>query len=577
MKRLFLLTAAAAAAVAVLIALTIPPARIPLASAWSDGTVAGTLHVHTNRSDGRSTPEEVAAAAARAGQKFVVFTDHGDGMTKRDPPAYHSGVLCLDGVEISTTGGHYVVLNMPAAPYALGGEARDVVEDVRRLGGFGVAAHPDSPKQELRWTDWTAPFDAVELANPDTSWRVRLQRPGWRPKARLLASLFDYPFRPAETVAALIERPTENLARWDALTRRRKVVALSGVDAHAKLALRNSDPGDNRWSLALPSYEASFRVLSIHVRPDRALGGDAAADAATIVRALRAGHAYTAIDAIASPPSFEFTASNQRGTAEEGDELGADGPVTLVVRSNAPDGFSTTVWRGATALAGGGHEPAITVQAPAEPAVYWVEIRPPGPPVEPSWIISNPIYVRGPEPPTALPVRPRATKSEPMFDGKTTSGWSVEEGPEALAAVDVAPAAVGAELRLRYGLGGVPGMKQSAALVYDMPNGALGYDRLTFEARAEHPMRISVQLRSREQGRPDERWQRSVYIDAANQPHAVYFDDVTPIEDLTPGASAPAWQPNLASVRSVMFVIDTTNTRVGSSGHLWIRSAALQK
>src|SRR5206468_3693727 len=83
---------------------------------------------------------EIAAAAARAGLKFLVFTDHGDATRPPDRPVYRSGVLCLDAVEISTTGGHYIGIDLPAAPYPLGGDARDVVEDVKRLGGFGVAA-----------------------------------------------------------------------------------------------------------------------------------------------------------------------------------------------------------------------------------------------------------------------------------------------------------------------------------------------------------------------------------------------------------------------------------------------------
>ena len=64
------------------------------------------IHVHTNRSDGLSPPDQVAAAAARAGLKFLIFTDHGDATRAPDPPSYRSGVLCLDGVEISTNGGH---------------------------------------------------------------------------------------------------------------------------------------------------------------------------------------------------------------------------------------------------------------------------------------------------------------------------------------------------------------------------------------------------------------------------------------------------------------------------------------
>ncbi len=164
---------------------SLPPSPAALAEGEGDGTIAGALHVHSNRSDGRRSPDEISAIAARAGLKFIVFTDHGDATRQPDPPRYLAGVLCLDGVEISTTGGHYLAFDMPASPYPLGGEPRDVIEDVHRLGGFGVVAHPDSPKPELRWREWTAPFDGIEIVNPDTSWRVHLREPQWQPKLRL--------------------------------------------------------------------------------------------------------------------------------------------------------------------------------------------------------------------------------------------------------------------------------------------------------------------------------------------------------------------------------------------------------
>jgi len=53
-------------------------------------------------------------------------------------------VLCIEAVEISRPAGNYAALGRSAAPYRLGGEARDVVEDVGETGGFGIAAHPDS-------------------------------------------------------------------------------------------------------------------------------------------------------------------------------------------------------------------------------------------------------------------------------------------------------------------------------------------------------------------------------------------------------------------------------------------------
>src|SRR5262245_9508119 len=290
MKRLLQVTAALVAAVAVLTVASLPERSLALAPA-SDGTIPGILHVHTNRSDGRSSPDEVAAAAARAGLKFLVFTDHGDATRTPDPPTYRSGVLCLDGVEISTTGGHYVALDLPASPYPLAGEPRDVVDDVRRLGGFGIAAHPDSPKTELQWSDWDAPFDGIELMNPDTSWRVWTQRasggaeaaatPGpWAARRRLAFSLLDYPFRPAETIARLMHLEPGHSAgpRWAALAAKRRLVALAGIDAHAQIAMRG-DPGAGGFALPIPGYESSFRVLSVHVTTDRPMTGSAEADA----------------------------------------------------------------------------------------------------------------------------------------------------------------------------------------------------------------------------------------------------------------------------------------------------------
>ena len=73
------------------------------------------------------------------------MTDHGDA-TRQPSPAYINGVLCIDAVEISTNGGHVMALDMPAAPYPLGGEAAAVVEDVLRLGGMPVVQRTPIPQ-----------------------------------------------------------------------------------------------------------------------------------------------------------------------------------------------------------------------------------------------------------------------------------------------------------------------------------------------------------------------------------------------------------------------------------------------
>lgn len=572
------MTAALVAAVAVLVVFTLPPPRLAL-QPRPDGTLPGILHVHTNRSDGLSGPDEIAAAAARAGLKFVVFTDHGDATRTPDPPQYRAGVLCLDGVEISTSGGHYIAIDMPAAPYPLGGEPRDVVEDVRRLGGFGIAAHPDSPKAQLRWREWAAPFDAIEVVNLDTSWRqwaeqargtanAAVDAPGrWPARRRLLAALIDYPFRSAETIGSLVRTGTGMTSQWAALAVRRRVVTLAGADAHAKLDLR-ADPAQSSYALPFPGYESSFKTMSVHIAPERPLTGRASEDAPLLMRAIRAGHAYTALDSLATPPALEFSATNNRGAARAGDELMAGGPVSLHVRSNAPPGFTTMVWNGSNALSPDHHEQEFTVMTPEGAGVYWVEVRPQRTP-DVAWLISNPIYVRDAGTPAPLPMRPPATTSQVIFDGRSVAGWRVESDPTSLAAVDPAPTLGGAELRFRFGLAGGSLVGQVAALVLDRPLGVAASDRVAFTMRAEQPMRVSVQLRTGD--RESDRWARSVYVDSSDQEYTVYFDDMMPV------GQTRTFEPPLAAVRSLLFVVDTTNTKPGASGRIWLRSAALKK
>src|SRR5580765_2246725 len=97
------------AAFAVLVVVALPPASrsTPPNPAITNITARGAYHVHTVRSDGSGTPDGIATAAAAAGLQFVILTDHGDGTRPPDAPRYLHGVLIIDAVELSTTGGHY--------------------------------------------------------------------------------------------------------------------------------------------------------------------------------------------------------------------------------------------------------------------------------------------------------------------------------------------------------------------------------------------------------------------------------------------------------------------------------------
>ena len=368
--------------------LALPRRAVSLPALPADFTapVRGAIHIHTRRSDGTGTVDDVAAAAERAGLSFIVVTDHGDGMLPPELPAYRGRVLVIDAVEISTEGGHIVALGMKPAPYPLGGEPRDVIEDVKRLDGFVIAAHPASAKPELQWTDWSLPIDGLEWVNGDSEWRDESA-------FSLVRTLLTYPGRGRESLAALLDYPEQLMERWDALNAGRRVIAIAAADAHARIGFRNlGEPYDRRALLPLPSYETVFSTFSIAL-PDVALTGNASADAAAVLDAIRRGQLYSTVDALAGPGALSFAAVDR---------------TVLRARIHAQPDARIVLFKDGHELKTA-FEGALEHDAAKEPGVYRVEVRLTGSPGAPPvpWIVSNAISLGRPAGAEPAAARPR--------------------------------------------------------------------------------------------------------------------------------------------------------------------------
>ena len=464
------------AAAIVFVVLILPPRPVRLSLDHVDPalraqTVAGAYHIHTTRSDGAGNKPSVAAAAARAGLQFAIFTEHGDGTRAPDPPVYLHGVLCIDGVEISTNGGHYVALGLGATPYPLGGDAAAVVEDVARLGGFGIVAHPDHPKPELTWRDWTAPVDGIEWINADSEWRDE----SFGTLAKVASG---YVLRPGPALASIFDRPSATLDRWDALSRTRTVVALAAADAHGGARARVAEEG--RAAALGPSYEASFRSLSNRVMLATPLTKDPAQDARLVLDAIRAGRVYTVVDAI-SPD------------------------VVLNV------GSRTLWWTSSSAVPS---TPEVFSDGPRQRLEVDAERAPGKPPVP--WIVTNWV---GPAPePAIAAVEPLANAAPLML----ASAWRAEHDPESSGRVSGAANLV----TLEYRLAGGERRSQfvAAAVDLDVPS---AFDRCAFRGRAGAPVRVSVQLRFKPD---DRRWVKSVYLSPEERDVVIRLDEMRAAE-----------------------------------------------
>src|SRR5687768_1026552 len=304
-RNVLITTVAIVAAVVLYLVLTLPPGSQHLPAAPAATTIYGAYHIHTNRSDGGGSLADVAAAAAQAALQFVIVTDHGDATRPPEPPQYLHSVLVIDAVEITTISGHLVALGLHReSPYPLGGQSRDALEDVHRMGGWTVAAHPDSPHAGLQWRPDDVAVDGFEWLNADSEWRDEST-------GRLLLTLGRYFFRPSESIASIFDRPAASLRRWDELSKRRTVVALAGVGAHARIGLdEDAEAQASRTIFARPSYKDMFRTVAQGVALREPLTGEAGRDASAILTALRSGRTFSVVRAVASPGLVKFSATN---------------------------------------------------------------------------------------------------------------------------------------------------------------------------------------------------------------------------------------------------------------------------
>ncbi len=544
----------------------LPPA--PLGAPVLEGshhTVRGAYHVHSDRSDGIGTLDEIAQSAQRAGLQFVIVTDHGDGTRSPDAPQYRHGVLVIDAVELNTASGHLVALGIPAAPYPLAGTAADVMEDVRRLGGYGIAAHPDSPRTTLGWTAWDVAVDGVEWINADSSWRDE-------PASALARAVLGYPIRPGGAVAWLLDRPVGLLARWDAMGATQSVPALAAADAHARISLRDpgADGDTSALQLPVPGYEAVFRAFSNHVVLTEALAGVATPDATAIVSAIARGRVFTVIDALASPGGLAYTATGGGVVAHMGESVPLEAGVNLRARVSGPPGTTLRLMRDGVVVHEGGD--AEVSWSASGPGVYRVEAHVPGAPGTPPvpWVLSNPIYVGLPRPPAVdggphaaplsrIPARAAEVATE-------HGAGDVSELVDAQLADARARQLAGEQpIGWRFALSsGVPA-GQFAAVQLPVAGGVSAFERVRFTVRSAAPLRAWLQLRA---GPATERWGKTFYADEEPRVVELSLRNFLPI-----GATSTA-APPLARIDALLFVVDTLNSRPGASGSMTLSEIA---
>jgi hypothetical protein len=349
--------------------------------------------------------------------------------------------------------------------------------------------------------------------------------------------------------------------QWDALLTDRPVVAVAAADAHARLG-PGEEPYRRGLALHVPSYEQVFRTMSISI-PDRQLQREASTDTRTVLEAIRGGHVYSSIDAVATPAVLSFVAASGAHAVGMGEQLKLDGPVMLRVDANAPEGSTIRLVSQGNTIASGG-PPVLEYEAPPESGAYRVEVdvpRAPGMPPVP-WIVSNAIYVGArPSPDTSFRVVPVISESAAIYTDGSASDWRIEKSVRSEGSIGVVRSIDGTQLIFRYGLGGTLSESPYVAAVVEAGSSLARFSGVMLTANAMNPMRLRVQLRAPGEG--DRRWGRSIYLDEMRRTLTIKFDELSPLGSVT-------GLPKLDEIRDLLFVVDTVNTKQGASGQVWL-------
>lgn len=323
-------------------------------------------------SDGEGTPETIIRAGQETGLDYLIITDHNTLRAReKGYEGWHGNVLAAVVEEVSYSREHCLALGVPVRINGRQPTAQ-IVKDIETQGGICIVVHPHGAYRRFfrtrsyPWRTWEAPFTGIELWSYMWDW---IKDVGYR------NFLWRYTFPDGN-----IHGPhPETLRTWDALTQQRRVVAIGGLDVHARQRLGGL--------LVVFPYAHAFKTLLTHIVTPAPFCGETRADLGLLYQAIRSGHCYMSYEPLHPGEGVLVQASNNAGeTAIMGDALRFTPPVDLKV-SLPVDVEGSLVRNGAVFERFTGRTYGMTL---SEPGIYRLEARIDDRP----WLYTNPVYIR---------------------------------------------------------------------------------------------------------------------------------------------------------------------------------------
>ncbi len=355
----------------------------------------GVLNVHTTKSTGSGTPQEVIHAAQKSGLDFIFINDSNDLKPDKELERYHDHLLVFVDSEVSHLDSRVLIYGKKNySDFTSLGQVQALISDSlsndevnNPEGGLLVLAHPF--KRGFGWQgDLPLGFNGIEIINLKSIWQN-----AWHNQTlSFFWSILTYPFNPELALVRMFPFPKRELGLWDQMNSKQQTLGFAGADADAKLKF----PKD----LNIPSYETLFNIVRTHVILNSELTGNSLEDSKKIKTALQRGNFYVSLDLMASPIGFNtFVTQNDELNKPMGSRLSLSPDLNLIVQLPTKPLYpiDIMIYRdGERVLSSNSLTTTYKIH---EPGVYRVVVRiiptlplPDGKKWIP-WIITNPFFV----------------------------------------------------------------------------------------------------------------------------------------------------------------------------------------
>lgn len=348
---------------------------------------SGVVNVHSKKSSGSSSIQDIIQFANDIGLDFIVFNEEMP-LGRKEPPSINYGKLSVFyGFELPYKNTSILFTDrLNERTFTSNSEIQIFLSDYFENGGdeLIILAHPSRPGYE--WRDSVpSEISGIEVLNLREVWRS-----AWRERKMLfLKALLFYPFNPSLFFLNIYSDTAVSIEPWDRWNQNSHVNGYVGSDVNSKLRV-------GKKYINFPGYKTIFSMAKNHVVLKEEI--TSARKDKVILEALNKGSSYFSLDIFGNPSGFAFYAQRKN---EEISLMGSEVNLSEVKRLKV--NLPVTKVRVKTVLfkdsriikkAFGGLE-----FEPVEPGAYRVELH-----VAPRfplfrkqkwipWVFSNPIKI----------------------------------------------------------------------------------------------------------------------------------------------------------------------------------------